>query len=87
MKPEIVHQNEPVMLIYETPGITLTARGKAVNSGASGDLVEVLNLQSNRSIQGTVIGPGQVKIASGETLSGTQTAGATAGGPADGTTE
>jgi flagellar basal body P-ring formation protein FlgA len=66
MKPEIVRQNEPVTLIYEMPGILLTVRGKAVNSGSEGDIVSVINLQSNRTIQGTVVDPGRVKVATSE---------------------
>jgi flagellar basal body P-ring formation protein FlgA len=66
MKPEIVRQNEPVTLVYEMPGILLTVRGKAVNSGSEGDVVSVINLQSNRTIQGTVVEPGRVKVASPE---------------------
>jgi flagellar basal body P-ring formation protein FlgA len=66
MKPEIVRQNEPVTLVYEMPGILLTVRGKAVNSGSEGDIVNVINLQSNRTIQGTVVEPGRVKVATGE---------------------
>ena len=38
----------------------LTARGKAVEAGAMGDVVGVLNIQSNRTVQATVIGPGRV---------------------------
>jgi len=67
MKPEIVRQNEPVTLIYEAPGIMLTVRGKAVTSGSEGDVVSVINLQANRTIQGTVIAAGQVRVSSGET--------------------
>jgi flagella basal body P-ring formation protein FlgA len=66
MKPEIVRQNEPVTLVYEMPGIVLTVRGKAVNSGSEGDVVNVINLQSNRTIQGTVVEPGRVKVATSE---------------------
>ena len=66
MKPEIVRQNEPVTLVYEMPGILLTVRGKAVNSGSEGDVVNVINLQSNRTIQGTVVEPGRVKVANSE---------------------
>ena len=66
MKPEIVRQNEPVTLVYEMPGILLTVRGKAVNSGSEGDVVNVINLQSNRTIQGTVVEPGRVKVATSE---------------------
>ena len=62
MKPEVVQRNETVTLIYEVPGITLTVRGKAVDAGAEGDMISVLNEQSKRVIQGIVIGPGRVAI-------------------------
>ena len=62
-KPDIVQRNETVTLIYATPGLMLTMRGKAVDSGAEGDTVSVLNIQSKRTVQGTVIGPGEVTVA------------------------
>jgi flagellar basal body P-ring formation protein FlgA len=64
MKPEIVLRNETVTLIYEVPGILLTVRGKALESGAEGDIVNVLNVQSKRTVQGTVSGPGRVDVTS-----------------------
>ena len=62
MKPELVQRNDTVTLIYEVPGIVLTIRGKALESGAEGDLISVSNLQSKRTVQGTVIGFGQVRV-------------------------
>jgi flagellar basal body P-ring formation protein FlgA len=62
-KPEIVQRNEAVTLVYETPGLMLTIRGKAMDSGTQGDLINVLNLQSKRTVQGTITGPGRVTIA------------------------
>lgn len=62
MKPEIVQRNEVVTLIYEVPGITLTVRGKALDGGTEGDTVAVMNEQSKRMVQGTVIGPGRVYV-------------------------
>jgi flagella basal body P-ring formation protein FlgA len=62
MKPEIVQKNDTVMLYYEVPGIVLTMRGKALESGAEGDLVSVLNVHSKRTIQGIVTGPGRVTV-------------------------
>jgi flagella basal body P-ring formation protein FlgA len=64
MKPEVVKKNEMVTLHYEVPGIVLTMRGQAVESGAEGDTVNVLNVQSKRTIQGIVTGPGRVVIPS-----------------------
>ncbi len=63
MKPEIVRQNEVVTITYERPGIVLSVRGKALESGAEGDVVNVLNIQSKRTLQTTVTGPGRVAAA------------------------
>jgi flagella basal body P-ring formation protein FlgA len=62
MKPELVQRNETVTLIFEVPGIMLTVRGKAMEAGAEGDLVSVLNPQSKRTVQGTVTGMGTVTV-------------------------
>ena len=63
MKPEFVQRNESVTLVFESPGLLLTLRGKALESGAEGDTINVLNIQSKRTVQGTVSAPGQVTIA------------------------
>ena len=65
MKPELVQRNETVMLVYQVPGITLTVRGKAMEGGAEGDVVSVLNEQSKRTVQGVVAGPGRVFVSTG----------------------
>jgi flagellar basal body P-ring formation protein FlgA len=62
MKAELVQRNEAVTLIYEAPGLVLTMRGKALESGAEGETVNVLNIQSKRKLQGTVSATGQVTI-------------------------
>jgi flagella basal body P-ring formation protein FlgA len=65
MKPDLVQRNETVTLIYEVPGIVLTIRGKAMEGGAEGDVISVLNEQSKRTVQGTIVGPGRVLIGNG----------------------
>lgn len=61
-KPDLVQRDQNVTLIYEAPGIHLTMRGKALDNGTEGDVVSVMNLQSKRTISGTVTGRGQVTI-------------------------
>jgi flagella basal body P-ring formation protein FlgA len=63
MKPEVVQRSETVTIMYELPGIKLTVRGKALEAGAVGDMINVTNTQSNRTVQATVLGPGRVTIA------------------------
>jgi flagella basal body P-ring formation protein FlgA len=61
-KPEVVARNESVTITYQVPGITLSMRGKATEGGAQGDIISVLNIQSKRTIQATVAGPGHVIV-------------------------
>ncbi|MBR1146864.1 flagellar basal body P-ring formation chaperone FlgA [Bradyrhizobium sp. AUGA SZCCT0431] len=61
-KPDLVQRDQNVTLIYESPGLYLTVRGKALESGTEGDVVNVMNLQSKRTVSGTVTGRGQVSI-------------------------
>jgi flagellar basal body P-ring formation protein FlgA len=61
-KPDLVQRDQNVTLVYEAPGIHLTMRGKALENGTEGDVVSVMNLQSKRTISGTVTGRGQVTI-------------------------
>jgi flagellar basal body P-ring formation protein FlgA len=63
MKPELVARGDTVTLTYQAPGITLTLRGKAQDSGALGDSIGVLNMETKRNVQGVVSGPGRVTVA------------------------
>jgi flagella basal body P-ring formation protein FlgA len=64
MKPELVHRDDSITLVYEVPGILLTTRGKALEAGAMGDTISVTNLETKRTVQGTVTGPSRVTIMS-----------------------
>jgi len=62
VKPDLVQRDDNVTLIFESTGLYLTIRGKALEAGTEGDVVNVLNLQSKRTVTGVVIGRGQVAI-------------------------
>jgi flagella basal body P-ring formation protein FlgA len=62
-KPDLVTRDQNVTLIYESSGLYLTIRGKALEGGTEGDVVNVLNLQSKRTVSGIVVGRGQVSVA------------------------
>jgi flagellar basal body P-ring formation protein FlgA len=61
-KPELVAKGEIVSIVYEVPGLVLTLRGRANESGTEGDVIAVVNPQSKKVLQGTVVGPGKVSV-------------------------
>jgi len=61
-KPDLVQRDQAVTVIFQTAGLYLTTRGKALDNGTEGDVVSVLNIQSKRTVTGTVTGRGQVTI-------------------------
>ena len=72
-KPVLVAKGSTVTMIFNAPGITLTAVGKATSEGGMGDTVSVLNPISYRQISCMVTGAGQV-TAGVNSLTGTQVA-------------
>ena len=62
-KPELVSRNDNVTITYEVPGIVLSMRGQALEGGTQGDLINVLNVQSKKTIRATIVGPGRVSVA------------------------
>lgn len=62
-RPELVAKGAMVTMSVASPGMTLTATGRAVEGGAAGDVIAVMNTQSRRTIQATVIGQNRVEVA------------------------
>lgn len=73
-KAEVIARNDNVTITYQVPGITLTMRGKALEGGAQGETISVLNAQSKRTVHGTVAGPGHVIVAATPVVSVTPAA-------------
>lgn len=63
--PSLVGRNQPVTLLLDAPGITLTAAGRALEAAPRGAMVPVMNLASRAVLEGQVIGPGRVRVALG----------------------
>jgi flagellar basal body P-ring formation protein FlgA len=51
-----------VTIVFETAGLSLSTKGKAITGGGQGDTVSILNLQSKRQIEGVIIAPGKVSV-------------------------
>lgn len=60
--PQLVSRGDNVTLVFDSSPLYLTAKGKALQSGGKGDLVRVVNVASNRSIEGLVSGSGQITV-------------------------
>lgn len=60
--PLLVERGEPVTIVFETGPMKLTATGKAVQHGAKGDLIRVVNAGSNRTIDAVVSGQREVTV-------------------------
>lgn len=63
--PSIVQKNALVTLQLESPGISLTVQGRALESAARGGNVPVMNLSSRNIVEGIAIAPGLVRVAMG----------------------
>ena len=62
-RPEVVEKGQMITMILKNGPMTLTAKGKALDSGSMGDVIRVLNASSNRTVEAEVTGPQRASIA------------------------
>lgn len=60
--PTLVRRDARVMMLAEGPGLSLTAEGRALEAGAAGEHIRVLNPVSKAVVDAVVIGEGRVRI-------------------------
>jgi len=58
----VVQRGQAVSLLVELPGLSITAQGRALEDGAPGARVQVMNSASRAILEGVVIGPGRVRV-------------------------
>ena len=61
-RPTLVTKGSTVTMIFEVPGIALTAVGRALAEGGEGDTIAVLNPASYRQVSAVITGPGTVHV-------------------------
>ncbi|PWC33171.1 flagellar basal body P-ring formation chaperone FlgA [Azospirillum sp. TSO35-2] len=61
--PRMVDKGAMVTITLTTPAMSLTTQGKALQDGGRGDVIRVVNTQSNRVVEATVAGPNVVAVA------------------------
>lgn len=60
--PPLVKRGDIVKIVANAGSMTITATGKVKQKGARGDMVHVINTDSNRVITARVTGPGTVEV-------------------------
>lgn len=61
-EPLVVERGSTVTMQYETPGLTVTATGRAMEGAARGAVLPVMNLSSRIVVEARAIGPGRVRV-------------------------
>lgn len=61
-EPVLVPKRGLVTIYYQRPRMTLTAKGRAMEDGAEGEVIRIANVQSNTVIEAVVIGPYKVAV-------------------------
>jgi len=61
-RPTLVAKGATVTMVFEAPGVALTATGRALAEGGEGDSIAVLNPTSYRQVVAVVIAPGTVHV-------------------------
>jgi flagella basal body P-ring formation protein FlgA len=62
--PVLISRGETVALVYRAGPLVLTARARALQDAAEGELARFVNLQSNRTIEAIADAPGRARVAS-----------------------
>jgi flagella basal body P-ring formation protein FlgA len=61
-RPLTIKKGALVTMTLATPKMVITVTGRALDSGAEGDLIRVRNNRSKAVVQGVISGPGQVEV-------------------------
>lgn len=60
--PQLVARGDDVLIFFNAGPLELSAKGRAMQNGAEGDLVRVMNLSSNKSVTAEVTGDHEVRV-------------------------
>lgn len=60
--PAIVNRNQIVPLVFKQAGLSISTAGRALDRGAVGDVIRVMNMASRTTLFGTVQPDGSVDV-------------------------
>jgi len=61
--PVVVSKGMLVTMIFRTSSMVLTASGRALEAGSTGDFITVRNIQTKTTVDARVLGPNRVEVA------------------------
>lgn len=61
-RPQMVKKGALVTVSYRAANLSIRSAGRALENGARGDVIRVLNTRSNQTLEGVVTGPNQVDL-------------------------
>lgn len=61
-RPILVVKDSLVTIVLQGSQMRLTARGRALDSGGQGDVIRIVNVQSQQTVEGTVVAAGQAAV-------------------------
>jgi flagella basal body P-ring formation protein FlgA len=62
--PQIIRRGETITMVFKSGSLELTALGRALENGAKGDAIRVVNAASNRTVQAIVSAEKEVQVQS-----------------------
>jgi flagella basal body P-ring formation protein FlgA len=60
--PRLVRRGEPVTITVRSGGLAIATGGRALASAGAGEMVRVVSLSTNRTLDGVVEGPDAVRV-------------------------
>ncbi len=62
IQPALIHRNQLVPVIFDQHGLQITTMGRALDRGAIGEMIRVMNIESRNSVFGLVQSNGTVSV-------------------------
>lgn len=60
--PPLIKRGAKVVMTFRKGNLTISAEGNALSDGAKGDIIQIRNIQSKKTVSGRVIAPNHVEV-------------------------
>lgn len=61
-RPIVVRRNSRVSMVYRLGRLEMSATGRALDEGAEGDIISVMNLESKLRVDGRILANGTIEV-------------------------